>query len=198
MRSRYSERLLHIAVWLRRAVFFYPPCSGEISADVYSKLAFTPVLRPMSLLTALLPFLQVMPIERGAGLDQKLLLNFSRKLAAGGWCHIFPEGKTVQVTRYECMYTCCASSVRVGGVLGSAGARGRHVQRRRRDSSLEKSYNLNLRTLLLPHGRCIFPLSKLPTGWPSFLGKRREGGPLGHGNLQQAPGGAHGRRGWDT
>eukprot|EP00903_Cladosiphon_okamuranus_P006456 g6316.t1 len=39
---------------------------------------------------------KVLPIERGAGLDQKLLLNFSRKLAAGGWCHIFPEGKTVQ------------------------------------------------------------------------------------------------------
>ena len=43
------------------------------------------------------PNIQVLPIERGAGLDQKLLLNFSRKLAAGGWCHIFPEGKTVQV-----------------------------------------------------------------------------------------------------
>lgn len=41
--------------------------------------------------------LQVLPIERGAGLDQKLLLDFSRKLAAGAWCHIFPEGKTVQV-----------------------------------------------------------------------------------------------------
>ncbi|CAM9998346.1 unnamed protein product [Pylaiella littoralis] len=39
---------------------------------------------------------KVLPIERGGGLDQKLLLNFSRKLAAGGWCHIFPEGKTVQ------------------------------------------------------------------------------------------------------
>ncbi|CAN0421192.1 unnamed protein product, partial [Laminaria digitata] len=39
---------------------------------------------------------QVLPIERGAGVDQKLLLDFSRKMAAGGWCHIFPEGKTVQ------------------------------------------------------------------------------------------------------
>ncbi|CAN0088297.1 unnamed protein product [Scytosiphon promiscuus] len=41
---------------------------------------------------------KVLPLERGAGLDQKLLLNFSRKLAAGEWCHIFPEGKTVQQT----------------------------------------------------------------------------------------------------
>lgn len=40
---------------------------------------------------------QVLPIERGAGVDQKLLLDFSRRLAAGAWCHIFPEGKTVQV-----------------------------------------------------------------------------------------------------
>lgn len=42
---------------------------------------------------------KVLPIERRAGPDQKLLLNFSRKLAAGEWCHIFPEGKTVQVRR---------------------------------------------------------------------------------------------------
>lgn len=42
---------------------------------------------------------QVLPIERGGGVDQKLLLDFSRRLANGGWCHIFPEGKTVQVLR---------------------------------------------------------------------------------------------------
>ena len=56
---------------------------------------------------------KVLPIERGAGLDQKLLLNFSRKLAAGGWCHIFPEGKTVQV----CVPVCFCIRVRATSLL---------------------------------------------------------------------------------
>lgn len=39
---------------------------------------------------------KVMPIERGGGIDQPLLLKFGRRLAAGSWCHVFPEGRTVQ------------------------------------------------------------------------------------------------------
>ncbi|CAM9269692.1 unnamed protein product [Choristocarpus tenellus] len=39
---------------------------------------------------------KVLPIHRGGGLDQKPLLDFARRLAAGDWCHVFPEGKTVQ------------------------------------------------------------------------------------------------------
>ncbi|CAM9263716.1 unnamed protein product, partial [Phaeothamnion confervicola] len=39
---------------------------------------------------------KVMPIARGPGVDQKLLLDFARRIAAGDWCSIFPEGKTVQ------------------------------------------------------------------------------------------------------
>jgi len=35
---------------------------------------------------------QVLPICRGAGVNQKLLLDFARLLADGEWCHIFPEG----------------------------------------------------------------------------------------------------------
>ena len=35
---------------------------------------------------------QVLPICRGGGLDQKLFLDFSRHLACGEWCHLFPEG----------------------------------------------------------------------------------------------------------
>ena len=35
---------------------------------------------------------QVLPIRRGAGINQKLLLDFGRHLASGEWCHIFPEG----------------------------------------------------------------------------------------------------------
>jgi len=34
---------------------------------------------------------QVLPIWRGGGIDQKLLLDFARHLGAGQWCHIFPE-----------------------------------------------------------------------------------------------------------
>jgi len=35
---------------------------------------------------------QVLPICRGGGIDQKLLLDFARHLACGEWCHVFPEG----------------------------------------------------------------------------------------------------------
>ncbi|KAL7555102.1 hypothetical protein ACHAWF_018728 [Thalassiosira exigua] len=35
---------------------------------------------------------QVLPICRGGGIDQKLLLDFGRHLACGEWCHMFPEG----------------------------------------------------------------------------------------------------------
>ena len=33
-----------------------------------------------------------MPIWRGGGINQKLLLDYSRHVAAGEWCHLFPEG----------------------------------------------------------------------------------------------------------
>lgn len=36
---------------------------------------------------------QVLPICRGCGINQSLLLDFARHLAAGDWCHIFPEGR---------------------------------------------------------------------------------------------------------
>ncbi|CAN0294600.1 unnamed protein product, partial [Discosporangium mesarthrocarpum] len=39
---------------------------------------------------------KVLPIRRGGGINQKLLVDFSRRLAVGDWCHVFPEGKTVQ------------------------------------------------------------------------------------------------------
>ncbi|CAM9570618.1 unnamed protein product [Ectocarpus sp. 4 AP-2014] len=39
---------------------------------------------------------KVMPIARGSGIDQRLLLNFYRRLLGGGWCHIFPEGHCEQ------------------------------------------------------------------------------------------------------
>ena len=35
---------------------------------------------------------QVLPICRGGGINQKLLLDFGRHLACGEWCHVFPEG----------------------------------------------------------------------------------------------------------
>ena len=35
---------------------------------------------------------QVLPICRGGGINQQLLLDFGRHLANGEWCHIFPEG----------------------------------------------------------------------------------------------------------
>lgn len=40
---------------------------------------------------------QVLPICRGAGINQKLFLDFARHLAAGEWLHIFPEGGVWQL-----------------------------------------------------------------------------------------------------
>jgi monolysocardiolipin acyltransferase len=39
---------------------------------------------------------QALPIARGGGLDQGLLYDVARQLAAGRWVHIFPEGRVVQ------------------------------------------------------------------------------------------------------
>mmetsp|Transcript_9183 Transcript_9183/g.9253 ORF Transcript_9183/g.9253 Transcript_9183/m.9253 type:complete len:145 (+) Transcript_9183:411-845(+) len=35
---------------------------------------------------------KTLPIARGDGINQKLLLDFARHLAAGDWGHVFPEG----------------------------------------------------------------------------------------------------------
>ena len=35
---------------------------------------------------------QVLPIERGGGIDQRLLRDFASLVQKGEWCHIFPEG----------------------------------------------------------------------------------------------------------
>jgi len=34
---------------------------------------------------------QALPIWRGGGVNQRLLLDFARHVAAGKWCHVFPE-----------------------------------------------------------------------------------------------------------
>jgi len=35
---------------------------------------------------------RVLPIKRGAGINQKLLLDYAHLVASGEWCHVFPEG----------------------------------------------------------------------------------------------------------
>eukprot|EP01031_Cornospumella_fuschlensis_P024105 gene24105-29160_t len=35
---------------------------------------------------------KVLPILRGAGINQQLLLDYAHLVAAGEWCHMFPEG----------------------------------------------------------------------------------------------------------
>ncbi|RYY84055.1 hypothetical protein EON63_09975 [archaeon] len=35
---------------------------------------------------------KVLPILRGAGINQPLLLDYAHLVAAGEWCHMFPEG----------------------------------------------------------------------------------------------------------
>ena len=41
----------------------------------------------------------MLPIRRGAGINQKLLLDYARLVAAGEWCHVFPEGGIWQATQ---------------------------------------------------------------------------------------------------
>ena len=42
------------------------------------------------------PVRQALPIWRGGGVDQPLLLDVARRLSAGNWVHIFPEGRVIQ------------------------------------------------------------------------------------------------------
>lgn len=44
---------------------------------------------------------KVMPIQRGGGVDQKLLQDFARRVAAGDWAHVFPEGRVAQTGKLE-------------------------------------------------------------------------------------------------
>lgn len=39
---------------------------------------------------------QALPIRRGGGVDQALLYDVARQVAAGCWVHVFPEGRVVQ------------------------------------------------------------------------------------------------------
>lgn len=41
---------------------------------------------------------KILPIKRGGGIDQKLLLDFARKLSNGDWCHLFPEAGVWQLS----------------------------------------------------------------------------------------------------
>lgn len=40
-------------------------------------------------------------LPRGGGIDQKLLQDIGRRVAAGEWIHIFPEGKIFQTGKLE-------------------------------------------------------------------------------------------------
>jgi monolysocardiolipin acyltransferase len=42
---------------------------------------------------------QALPIWRGGGVDQPLLLDVARRVAKGDWVHVFPEGRVLQSGR---------------------------------------------------------------------------------------------------
>jgi len=39
---------------------------------------------------------KVLPVKRGAGVDQPMLLDLGRRLAANRWAHVFPQGRVIQ------------------------------------------------------------------------------------------------------
>eukprot|EP00288_Rhodomonas_lens_P014560 CAMPEP_0177702624 /NCGR_PEP_ID=MMETSP0484_2-20121128/7231_1 /TAXON_ID=354590 /ORGANISM="Rhodomonas lens, Strain RHODO" /LENGTH=380 /DNA_ID=CAMNT_0019213911 /DNA_START=241 /DNA_END=1380 /DNA_ORIENTATION=+ len=41
---------------------------------------------------------QALPITRGGGINQPLLLDAARQVSAGRWVHVFPEGRVIQGT----------------------------------------------------------------------------------------------------
>jgi monolysocardiolipin acyltransferase len=43
--------------------------------------------------------LQALPIWRGGGVDQPLLLDVARRVSSGDWVHVFPEGRVIQSGR---------------------------------------------------------------------------------------------------
>lgn len=47
---------------------------------------------------------KVLPIKRGAGVDQPQFLDLCRHVAAGNWVHLFPEGKVNQGDRIGANY----------------------------------------------------------------------------------------------
>lgn len=53
---------------------------------------------PKSMVTSLV---KIMPIHRGGGVHQIALTNFIQRVKNGEWCHIFPEGRTYQVSMKE-------------------------------------------------------------------------------------------------
>jgi monolysocardiolipin acyltransferase len=60
---------------------------------------------------------KVMPIKRGAGINQKLLLEFSRIAARGGeWMHVFPEGKIYQSGQLAENYYLARSDEKAGEI----------------------------------------------------------------------------------
>lgn len=77
-----------------------------------------------------LPALQVLPVERGAGLSQYGMRVAQSRLSAGDWVHIFPEGtrsRTGKMGPVRCAGWLCASpsllcaSMRVARMLTKHG-----------------------------------------------------------------------------
>jgi monolysocardiolipin acyltransferase len=58
------------------------------------EMCFSP--RYFSVVHALAGCGQALPIRRGGGVDQPLLYDIARQIAAGCWVHVFPEGRVVQ------------------------------------------------------------------------------------------------------
>jgi hypothetical protein len=59
-----------------------------------------------------------MPIARGEGIDQRMLVHLQRRLGAGGWAHVFPEGRCYQTGNTISIITLICDSEATGIISG--------------------------------------------------------------------------------
>ncbi|CAM9446285.1 unnamed protein product [Chrysoparadoxa australica] len=104
---------------------------------------------------------KVLPIARGAGIQQLLLMDYTRRLVSGEWCHLFPEGRTVQTGKVGAR----------GGTRGKAIGSlkwgvGKVVAHSPPDLEIIPFFHSGMQNVVPEH-----PVSKECTGWLPALGK---------------------------
>jgi monolysocardiolipin acyltransferase len=109
---------------------------------------------------------QVLPICRGGGINQQLLLDFGRHLVNGEWCHVFPEGGVWQWKELG-----GRRQLPEGGILGSASdfADDQQLQQQKQqtkkdDTTTSSDNNNNNKSIIIPATKQHKSLPLSPSG----------------------------------